>query len=187
MRSAWNVNRSLYPDQFEALDAAITQRGPSVAPRYDAADLLALVTGGESVGEFLELELGQISDEFNRAAFVCVLGRVLTYADENVAEQLLRIPGARAMGTEVDALISEMRSAAGFQSGPLEQTADLIHGSARVVALLRQGNSAAAAELAEAVTWPRTRRALLCAVYGCARSMGDSPSAARAHDLALQV
>jgi len=170
-QEAWEINRSLYPDAWQALAAKYgTISRPTVPP---PPALLAVVLGDSTVRTYLDEDIGRISAAQNRWQFLSFMADIVTYADSSSAQTLR--DAAKWQGRPNPQLIIVAQDVAPKQYAPdehVEAVSQVLRSMARIINCLGQVRCGDAYDIARRYTWPRTRRLIYCGIYGCSLSSG---------------
>ena len=179
-RKSWEINKNLYRDAWEALNREYGSEDRVVRALPSAREVLSSVLGSTTIESYINEELARIRDVTNKWQFVLFVQEVVQYVGPAAASGLRS--AARAYGRPDPRFLGLAEDVEAKTYSPdeaIKSVSQAIRGVARIVNALNDSENRRAFDIAARFTWQATRTVLLCGIYACSMSIGDTDVAGR--------
>jgi hypothetical protein len=174
-QKAWDINKRLYAEPWRKNDATLNPAA-TTAPLPFAQDTVGAVLRGHSMQGFLAGDLAKLSDDNNRWLFLLMLQRVMSPFSLGTTTKEIRelIPRHIQVGPPplIRAAMHETIPAKTYgKNERIDDVAAVIHAIGHVEQALDMMKCDEAFDIVQRITWPATRRLLMCPIYASAAGL----------------
>jgi len=174
-QKAWDINKKLYAEPWGKNDAAFNPAA-ATAPLPLAESIVAAVLRANTMQEFLADDIARVSDVNNRWIFLLLLLRVTSLFNLGTTTGEIRqlIPRHIQLGQSpiVRAAMQETVPARTYgKNEKVDDVASVIHAIGHIEQALGMMKCEQALDIAQRITWPATRRLLMCPIYAAAAGL----------------
>lgn len=177
-QKAWEVNKTKFQERWQRSDVILQ---PILAARELPCpnDIVATVLRGDTMTVLLATDLAKINDINNKWIFLLLLARLTgRFSLGTTSGELHELVPRHVQIGQVPLVRMAMHSrveAENYRDGEtIDDVASVIRAIVRIEDALAVMRSHQGLEIARRITWPATRRLLMCPIYACAAGLCDT-------------